>query len=78
MTTSFLATGAQPKTPRLLPLPELSVVTLARNIAMGAGNLPKGALGTIVHVYDRGKAYEVEFEIPFHAVVTLESGDLTA
>jgi hypothetical protein len=32
----------------------------------------------VVAAYGDGLGYEVEFERPFHAVVTLEAGDLTA
>ena len=35
-------------------------------------------MGTVVAAYADGFGYEVEFERPFHAVVTLEVGDLIA
>ena len=57
---------------------ELSVVALTRVIQAEKGSLPAGARGTVVAAYGDGKGYEVEFEHPFHAVVTLEAGDLTA
>ncbi|WP_158258383.1 hypothetical protein [Rhodopila globiformis] len=40
--------------------------------------LPKRARGTVVAAYGDGIGYEVEFETPFHAVVTLEAGNLPA
>jgi hypothetical protein len=55
---------------------ELSVVRLRHDIDVFGGILPEGAAGTVVAAY-KGAAYEVEFEQPFHAVVTLEHGDLT-
>jgi len=33
-------------------------------------------MGTVVAAYSDGMGYEVEFENPFHAVVTLEACDL--
>lgn len=38
---------------------ELSIVTLTHDIA--AHNLSRGDVGTIVHIYGNGEAYEVEF-----------------
>jgi len=40
--------------------------------------LPAGTKGTVVAAYSDGVGYEVEVFEPFHAVVTLEAGDLTA
>ena len=56
---------------------ELSVVALTRAVDVEGQLLPEGALGTIVAAYGDGVGYEVEFERPFHAVVTLQAGDLT-
>ncbi len=42
-----------------MPFEELDVVRLRR--ALPDANLPAGAVGAIVMVYDDGKAYEVEF-----------------
>lgn len=39
---------------------------------------PSGSECTIVHVHPGGSAFEVEFEAPVPAVVTLEAGDLGA
>lgn len=57
---------------------ELSVVALTHAIEFEGQSLPEGALGTVVAAYGDGVGYEVEFEHPFHAVVTLQAGDLTA
>ena len=56
---------------------ELSVVALTRAVEIEGQLLPAGALGTVVAAYGDGNGYEVEFERPFHAVVTLQAGDLT-
>ena len=55
-----------------LPLAELSRVTVSSAVPADEGYLPAGSYGTIVHVYKGGRAYEVEFELPFHCVLTLE------
>ena len=57
---------------------ELSIVKLTRAVEVGGRVLDKGARGTVVGAYSDGIGYEVEFAEPFHAVVTLEFGDLTA
>ncbi len=57
---------------------ELSVVALMHPISIEDKSLPAGSLGTVVAAYDDGVGYEVEFETPFHAVVTLEARDLMA
>jgi hypothetical protein len=58
--------------------PELSTVRLTRDVAVKGRILPNGARGTVVAAYSDGIGYEVEFETPFHAVVTLEAGTLSA
>ena len=57
---------------------ELSVVTLVRDVTVDGKVLPGGAQGTVVGSYGDGLGYEVEFEKPFHAVVTLHVDALTA
>ncbi len=57
---------------------ELSVVRLARSINIDGRSMAKGSCGTVVAAYHDGIGYEVEFEHPFHAVVTLDVRDLTA
>ena len=76
MTMSFLrAEGAVPTVRRFA---ELSVVALTHPVETGGQWLPGGAKGTVVAAYADGTGYEVEFEEPFHAVVTLAAGDLAA
>ncbi len=57
---------------------DLAVVRLARAVDVAGKSLTAGASGVVVAVYADGDGYEVEFENPFHAVVTLEAADLTA
>lgn len=40
--------------------------------------VPQGSSGTVVEVLGQGRAYTVEFARPFHALVTVEAGDVTA
>ena len=53
--------------------PELSMVSLARPVEADGRLLPSGSKGTVVHVYPDERAYEVEFNRPFHTVVTVEA-----
>jgi hypothetical protein len=56
---------------------ELDTVALARDLA--EHGLAKGDLGTVVHVYADGRAYEVEFTTltgDTLGVVTLEAADI--
>ena len=57
---------------------ELSDVTLNHAVDFEGRILPAGASGTVVAAYASGQAYEVEFEKPFHAVVTLDAADIHA
>lgn len=51
------------------PIEELSVVRLLAGVEVAPDRyLPEGTLGTVVSVYEGGKAYHVEFEHPFHAL----------
>lgn len=52
---------------------ELTQVSLAFPVEADGRLLPRGATGTVVHVYPGGRAYEVEFQAPFHAVATVEA-----
>jgi hypothetical protein len=56
---------------------DLSVVSLIRAIEVDGRTMPRGAIGTVVGVYGNG-GYEVEFMLPFHAVLTLGQTDLSA
>lgn len=51
--------------------PELSLVSLLLPVESDGGLLPAGATGTVVHVYPDERAYEVEFNQPFHTVATI-------
>lgn len=56
---------------------ELDLVVLERDIP--EHGLARGDLGTIVHAYSNGAAYEVEFVLASGetvAVLTLEAGDV--
>ena len=51
--------------------PELSMVSLARPVEADGRLLPSGSTGTVVHVYPDERAYEVEFNRPFHTIVAV-------
>jgi hypothetical protein len=55
---------------------EYTVVSLARSIDQHGVFMPKGARGVIMAAYGDGLGYEVEFDDPQHAVLTLEEKDL--
>lgn len=58
---------------------ELSIVALNHGIDLAPiGYLPEGTHGTVVSVYGKGAAYEVEFDEPFHALLTLEMTSVRA
>lgn len=67
MTLQFL-TALLPKS-RTRSFRELTRVKALECIREGDHVMPKGATGTIVHVYAGGDAYEVEFTFPKHEVV---------
>lgn len=52
------------------------MVALTHTLHDGDKVLPEGSTGAIVFVYRDGKGYEVEFEEPFHCVVTVEPDDI--
>jgi hypothetical protein len=56
----------------------LSSVALIRAVEFEGRILPEGARGTVVAAYSDGTGYEVDFDLPFHAVATLDAGDLRA
>ena len=64
----FSTDGSMP----IEPIEELSAVSLKKPFATDQGLMPAGAEGTIVSVYGSGEAYRVEFEAPFHALITVE------
>lgn len=57
---------------------EHTVVRLAHDVEVGADTMPAGSSGIVVGAYSDGDGYEIEFEAPFHAVVTLAADDLLA
>lgn len=59
---------------------ELDEVTLAAPVYIGADRreLPAGSHGTVVGVWQGGRAYEVEFTRPFACLVTVPPEGLAA
>jgi hypothetical protein len=55
---------------------DLSVVSLRHPRECEGRTLPEGATGTVVYAYRGGVGYEVEFEQPFHCVVTVGRDDI--
>jgi hypothetical protein len=56
---------------------EHSIVTLSSDMRLDDGRvLPPGATGAVVGIWQDGAAYEVEFNEPFHAVVTVPGASL--
>ena len=58
------------------PIHELSVVTLTHAFEHEAMELPEGTVGTVVHVWNDGEHYAVEFTKPFPCVVSLARADI--
>jgi hypothetical protein len=54
---------------------ELSKVSLRRPVDTENGQLPIGAVGTVVRFDPEAKTYEVEYLQPFHARITVEEAD---
>lgn len=59
---------------------ELDEVALATPVYVKdvGRELPAGARGTVVGIWQGGKAYEVEFSTPFECLVTVPSAGLAA
>ncbi len=57
---------------------EYSFVALARAVEHNGTTLPAGTEGVVVHRHSDGLGYEVEFEHPTFAVITLSGADLTS
>jgi len=57
-------------------IPELSIVALTHAVSQGDRTLPAGATGAVVFAYRDGVGYAVEFDEPFHCVVTVERDDI--
>ncbi|XYD12642.1 DUF4926 domain-containing protein (plasmid) [Methylobacterium sp. NMS12] len=61
------------------PFEELAVVATLREVSTDEGlAVPAGTEGTIVMVYDGGKAYEVEFTAPVVGLATVWADGLRA
>jgi hypothetical protein len=57
-------------------IPELALVALRKSREYEGGVLPEGTTGTVVFVYRDAVGYEIEFDEPFHCVVTLARDDI--
>lgn len=57
-------------------IPEFSIVALRQARECHGKTLPAGATGAVVYVYRDGAVYEVEFDKPFHCVVTVGQDDI--
>ena len=57
---------------------ELSVVRIRSAVVTEDGTVPAGSHGTVVHAYDDGQAYIIEFYEPFHAIATVEANAVAA
>ena len=55
---------------------ELDRVRLLADVKTGDGVLPLGSTGTAVYRYRDGEAFEVEFTIPFNALLTLRTREI--
>lgn len=58
------------------PIEEFDLVRLRTPLREDEVELPAGSVGTVVHVYANGRGYEVEFQRPLHAVVTVEAAQV--
>lgn len=77
LTMSFVVSaGRRVRKPRPA-LSEHSLAKLASPLDLPDGRtLPSGAAGAVVGIWAKGKAYEVEFLKPVHAVVTVPASVL--
>jgi hypothetical protein len=57
---------------------EFTEVSLTHPVQAEGVCMPRGARGVVMAVYADGRAYEVEFEVPHHVVLTLEGTDIQA
>jgi hypothetical protein len=55
---------------------DLSIVSLRHEQEYDGRVLPEGTKGAVVYTYRGGAGYEVEFEKPFHCVVTVGRDDI--
>jgi hypothetical protein len=54
------------------------MVRLGKPVETKRGTVPSGSSGTVVHVFQDGRAYIIEFHEPFHAVATVEADAIAA
>jgi hypothetical protein len=73
---TFLAKDTQAR-PASAGLEEYGYVWLTRPVEYRGTKIPSGTRGVIVHKHADGVGYEVEFEQPVFAVVSLAGVDLT-
>jgi hypothetical protein len=55
---------------------ELSQVSLRKPVDTENGQLPVGAIGTVVRIDPQTKSYHVKFLQPFHSDVTFEAAEM--
>ena len=55
---------------------ELDRVRLLAAVRTDGGLLPSGSTGTAVYRYRNGEAFEVEFVVPFHTLLTLRASEV--
>lgn len=70
------ASATRPAPNAARAFPELSVVSLVRDVKADGRTFPAGARGTVVAAYADGKGYEAELFEPVHGVVTVETKDI--
>ena len=70
------ASSAKEAPGRARPHPELSVVSLVRDVEVDGRTFPAGARGTVAAAYAGGKGYEVELFDPVHGVITVETENI--
>jgi hypothetical protein len=63
--------AVQPETRVLFK--DLEIVRLTMDFDGPDGRIPKGTVGTVLQVFDRGKAYQVEFEGPHDVPETVQA-----
>ena len=64
--------------PEPTALKDFDRVRLMADILIGGKPCPKGSVGTIVHSYRGGAAFEVEFTSPAQGVATLQAAQIAA
>jgi len=75
--SAFLTTGAVSGKGRKFAIKDYDRVRLVTAIEVEGQRIPEGATGTVLITYQSGKAFEIEFTHPVHAVVGIEAKHLT-